>query len=132
MLVDCRNCSQRVCASAQPTTTQTHENKRTRTNRQQLDAGALDPSTACGALSGLRDAGAPLSARSADLLATMAAQGAAAAAAFVEASRGQPLGRQSSITCMETVKQSVDEVSEGSCCGCFRVAADAFAAAHRD
>jgi len=81
-----------------------------KTHRQQLDAGTLNPATGCASLSGLRDAGLHLSSRGTELIATAAGKGEVAAATFVAVSRGQPLGRQSSIACMETIKQSVDEV----------------------
>lgn len=90
---------------------------------QQLDAGTLPPSEGVAALAALRDGGAPLSARSSELLAAAAKGGDAVAAAFVAETRGQPLERHSCITCMTTLQQSADEVGckagrgHGSVCG---------------
>lgn len=79
-------------------------------HRQQLDAGALNPAAACAPLATLRDAGAPLSDRGSELLAALAARGEGGAAAFAAESRGRALGRQSCITCMESVHVTTDEV----------------------
>ncbi|GBF90819.1 hypothetical protein Rsub_03673 [Raphidocelis subcapitata] len=82
---------------------------------EQLDAGTLNPAAGAAALSALRDAGAPLSDRAAGLLAAAAARGDAGAAGYAAATRGQALGRQTVITCMETLKLASDEPEAASC-----------------